>query len=95
MPLTTIDKLVAELKLERVDYIKMDIEGAEVRALDGGKETIAKFHPRLSMAAEHNTEDGVRIPSAVRKIWDGYRMICGPCLESKDGHVRPDVLYFQ
>jgi FkbM family methyltransferase len=94
-PLTTIDHAVAELKLERVDYIKMDVEGAEVRALEGGRETIAKFHPHLSMAAEHNIEDGVRIPSAVQKIWDGYRLICGPCLESKDGHVRPDVLYFQ
>ena len=32
IPVTTIDKLVAELKLERVDFIKMDIEGAEQRA---------------------------------------------------------------
>jgi len=33
VPLTTIDKLVPELGLERVDFIKMDIEGAEGRAL--------------------------------------------------------------
>ena len=32
-PLTTIDHAVAELQLDRVDYMKLDIEGAEVRAL--------------------------------------------------------------
>ena len=94
-PLTTIDKVVTEMKLERVDYIKMDIEGAETRALAGSRETVAKFHPRLSMATEHSPEDGVRIPEAVHNLWPGYRMTCGPCLETKDGHVRPDVLYFQ
>jgi hypothetical protein len=36
IPLTTIDKLVAELNLERVDFIKMDIEAAEPKALIGG-----------------------------------------------------------
>ncbi|HEY2014325.1 MAG TPA: FkbM family methyltransferase [Bryobacteraceae bacterium] len=98
-PLTTIDKVVAQLiaeaRLDRVDYIKMDIEGAELRALAGAHDTVAKFHPRLSMAAEHVPGDEVRIPDAVKNLWSGYRMTCGPCLETKDGHVRADVLYFQ
>ncbi|HEV3202514.1 MAG TPA: FkbM family methyltransferase [Bryobacteraceae bacterium] len=94
-PLTTIDKAVAELKLERVDYIKMDIEGAETRALVGSTETIAKFHPHLSIAMEHSPEDGLKIPVVVLKIWSGYRVVCGPCLETTDGRVRPDVLYFE
>jgi FkbM family methyltransferase len=94
-PLTTVDKVVAELKLERVDYIKMDIEGAETRALAGSRETIAKFHPRLSIATEHSPEDGVKIPTTVLGLWAGYHMVCGPCLETTDAHVRPDVLYFQ
>ncbi len=94
-PLTTIDRVVAELKLERVDYIKMDIEGAETRALAGARHTLARFRPRLSIAAEHSPTDGVRIPEAVRGAWPAYTMECGPCLETKDGHVRPDVLYFK
>jgi hypothetical protein len=44
-PLTTIDKLTAELKLERVDFIKMDIEGAEQRALMGAQQTLEKSPP--------------------------------------------------
>jgi len=94
-PLTTIDKVVAELKLDRVDYIKMDIEGAEARALAGSRDTIAAYHPRLSIAAEHIPGDEVRLPQVVKGLWAGYRFTCGPCLETKDAHVRADVLYFQ
>ena len=93
-PLTTIDKLVAELKLERVDYIKMDIEGAETNALAGAQATLAKYHPRLSLSAYHLPTDPERIPELVRKAWPDYKMECGPCAETKDGRVRPDVLYF-
>jgi hypothetical protein len=94
-PLTTIDRVMAELKIDHVDYIKMDIEGAEVRALSGAHETIAKSHPRLSIAAEHLPTDEVLIPQAVKRIWPGYSVVCGPCFETRDGHVRPYVLYFQ
>ena len=91
--LTTIDKLAAELKLDRVDYIKMDIEGAEQRALIGARATLEKFHPRLSLSAYHNPADPEKIPLLVRQAWPGYRMECGPCAEANWG-VRPDVLYF-
>ncbi len=93
VPLTTIDKLVAELKLPRVDFIKMDIEGAEIPALSGAHDTITRFKPRLAIATEHKPDDEFTIPAAVRKIRPDYQMECGPCLEAK-GHVRPDVLYF-
>lgn len=93
VPLTTIDKLMDELKLERVDYVKMDIEGAEPKALDGARRTLATFHPRLSISAYHAPDHPVAIPRAVRAAWPGYRMECGPCAEANFG-VRPDVLYF-
>jgi len=94
-PLTTVDKAVAELKLDRVDYIKMDIEGAEIRALRGARETLRKYHPRMSIAAEHFPTDGVEIPKAVKSLAPGYEVTCGPCLEMKGGRVQPDVLYFK
>jgi FkbM family methyltransferase len=93
VPLTTIDKLVAELKLERVDFIKMDIEGAEQNALIGGRETLAKYHPRMALSAYHRPEDPRRIPELVHEAWSGYHMECGPCADAKT-FVRPDVLYF-
>jgi len=94
VPLTTIDKLVAELHLPRVDYIKMDIEGAEQRALRGGAATLRQFHPRLALSAYHVPDDPVMIPELVRQAWPGYTMECGPCAEA-NGRIRPDVLYFR
>jgi FkbM family methyltransferase len=93
VPLTTIDKIAAELHLPRVDFIKMDVEGAEVRAIAGARGTIARFKPRLSIATEHKPDDERTIPAAVRAVRPDYRMECGPCLENS-GHIRPDVLYF-
>jgi FkbM family methyltransferase len=93
VPLTTIDHMAAELKLDRVDFIKMDIEGAEVRALRGGADTLKRYHPRMSLSAYHQEEHPVEIPKAARAAWPNYQVECGPCAALKSG-VRPDVLYF-
>lgn len=93
LPLTTIDKLAGELNLERVNFIKMDIEGAEVRALNGARATIAKHHPRMALSSYHAGDHPVEIPKAVLAAWDGYRMECGPCADA-GWYVRPDVLFF-
>jgi FkbM family methyltransferase len=93
VPLTTIDKLVSELGLARVDFIKMDVEGAEGKAIAGARDTLTRFRPRLAITTEHKPEDEVAIPSAVRAVRPDYQMACGQCLE-KAGHIRPDVLYF-
>jgi FkbM family methyltransferase len=94
LTLTTIDKIVEELKLERVDFIKMDIEGAERRALAGARQTIARWHPHMALAAYHRPDDPETIPAAALAGWPGYRMECGPCADAQT-FVRPDVLYFR
>lgn len=95
VPLTTIDKLVADLGLERVDFIKMDIEGAEVRALNGARGTISKYHPVMALSAYHNPTDQIEVPKAVRAAWEGYHLQCGLCAEVKQNFIiRPDILYF-
>ena len=94
VPLLAIDKLVEELKLPRVDYIKMDIEGAEQKALIGAQKTLAKDHPRLAMSAYHVPSDPEMIPKLIKQAWPGYTVECGPCGDEK-GIIRPDVLYFR
>ncbi len=94
IPLTTIDKLVAELKLDRVDFIKMDIEGAEPKAITGARETIAKYHPRMALCTYHAPDHPQKVPELVRAAWSGYTVECGPCAETPGHAVRPDVLYF-
>jgi FkbM family methyltransferase len=43
----TIDQLIEGEKLSRVDVIKMDIEGGELAAICGARETLARFRPLL------------------------------------------------
>lgn len=50
---TTIDSYLAEARVERVDFIKMDIEGAEISAIRGMKQTI-QSSLRLSCIMELN-----------------------------------------
>jgi FkbM family methyltransferase len=94
LPLTTIDKLVEELKLERVDFVKMDIEGAEPRALAGARQTLARFRPRLALSVYHSPTDKITIPQAVAAGWNGYTQECGPCAE-RDYRIFPTVYYFR
>ncbi len=41
----TLDDLVSWEKLDRIDYIKIDVEGGELQVLQGGMKTIEKFRP--------------------------------------------------
>jgi FkbM family methyltransferase len=92
VPLTTIDELVAELHLPRVDFIKMDIEGAEPNALRGAVRTVAQFHPRLAISLEHRKTDSDTIPALARTLWPEYRTTCGPC-SNMNGHLQPTMMF--
>jgi FkbM family methyltransferase len=70
--LTTIDKIVDELGLSRVDFIKMDIEGAEWNALAGAKATLKKFRPRMALASYHKPNDAVTLSKLGRELLPGY-----------------------
>lgn len=58
VPVTTVDDFVRERGLDRVDVIKMDIEGAEELALRGAVETIRKHRPRWMISSYHPGLDG-------------------------------------
>jgi hypothetical protein len=50
--LETIDEIVARSKITRLDLIKLDVEGSEVDALDGAKQSISHFRPMILLEAE-------------------------------------------
>ena len=45
--LKKLDDEVNSFQVNRIDFIKIDIEGSELYALKGGKETILKFKPHI------------------------------------------------
>jgi FkbM family methyltransferase len=69
----TLDRLVDELKLDRVDFIKMDIEGAERHALAGATRLLAAHKPRLAICIYHTPDDRDVVPRLVRSANDGYQ----------------------
>jgi FkbM family methyltransferase len=102
VPVTTIDKLVQELKLDRVDFIKMDIEGSEENGLIGAKETIAKFGPRIALSLEHiNTTEYAEyekkvmsMVNMIRSFYPNYQTQCGDCGYTDDRYLCPHILFF-
>ena len=68
----TIDKFVEENNIEKIDYIKMDVEGAERNILEGSIKTIKKFKPFLAIAIYHGgklfMEDFYNIPIFIKNV---------------------------
>ena len=54
---TTIDEFVKSNNIEKVDFIKADIEGAERDMLRGATEVLKKFAPKLAICIYHLPDD--------------------------------------
>lgn len=76
MPFTTIDDYVERVGL-KVDYIKMDIEGGEIPALEGARNTIARQRPRLAISAYHKDDDLWTIRQKILELNPNYKLHFG------------------
>lgn len=65
--LRTLDDILAELGMERVSFVKMDIEGAELEALRGMNTTLSSMHPFVAIASYH-VREGATTSSRVEEI---------------------------
>ena len=71
----SIDELVAEYGLTRVDMISLTLNGAEIEAVQGADRTLRSFRPRVRAAGWY-MRDGTNIASTLK-----------PQLERHDYHV--------
>ncbi len=74
VPMRTIDSLLAEGRIERVDFIKMDVEGHELPILRGAERAIRRFRPKLAISLYHRADDYFRIPDFIRSLDMSYRL---------------------
>lgn len=72
VPTISLDDYVAQHNLSRVDFIKMDIEGAEVAALEGARRTIETFTPKMAICLYHLWDDPITIPQFFQSLNADY-----------------------
>ena len=72
--MTSIDAFVSEQNIDKVDCIKLDVEGAELAALKGACKTITKMKPKLIICLYHKTEDLLEIPDLIKRFVPEYEL---------------------
>lgn len=69
----TIDNFVETRNIDKIDYIKMDIENAEMQALMGAENTLLKYRPQLAISIYHSDEQFYGIPVYLKKLLKNYQ----------------------
>lgn len=87
----SIDNIVGD---NRVNFIKMDIEGAELSALQGAIKTLERDKPILAICVYHKADDLFVLPQFIKNIYKDCRFYLrkhkGVYLHSLDLYVIPD-----
>lgn len=66
----SVDNLISS----PLSFIKMDIEGAELQALEGCRKTIERHKPKLYVCAYHRNEDFFALPEKILSIREDYKI---------------------
>ena len=75
--------------LEQASFIKLDVEGHEVRALRGACRLLSRCRPRLAVASYHYAEDLLDVAQAVDELAPGYSFY----LRHHFGYFYDTILY--
>ncbi|HEX4328577.1 MAG TPA: FkbM family methyltransferase [Burkholderiales bacterium] len=86
---TTIDEMAARRLLPRIDFIKMDIEGAEGAALRGATRSIKRWRPKLAISLYHRPADIWELPLLIDSMGVDYDYY----LDHYTIHTEETVLY--
>ena len=65
---------IDQIENDKIDFIKLDIEGAEYKALLGAEKTIKKNKPVIAVCVYHNQSDFFRIPQLLISYNPNYQI---------------------
>jgi FkbM family methyltransferase len=68
----SIDDFVKLHTLDRVDFIKLDIEGAELATIEGARAVITAYKPQLAICIYHKNSDFWQIPLLLHEMVPEY-----------------------
>ncbi len=71
LSVTCIDTLY---RRRTVSFIKIDVEGAEDKALSGGKAVLKRDKPKLDIAMYHRSEDIFKLPLMLHETEPSYKL---------------------
>lgn len=79
------------IKRDKVTFIKLDVEGSELKALEGAKNIIVRHRPRLAISIYHKPEDVLELPIYILKLVPEYKFY----IRHYDFDMGETVLYAQ
>lgn len=95
VPCDTLDNLAAGAGLERVDLVKIDVEGSEIRALLGARKTLCRYRPPIIVEFNRLTLREYGGAS----VFDLYQCVCDLGYRTKilheDGSITAVAAYEQ
>jgi len=86
VPLLSVDEILRDYD---VDYLKMDVEGAELYALRSATQTLRRCRPILKIAAYHRSEDIFSLLLFLKAHTENYRFLLRrtPCIPAWEADI--------
>lgn len=84
---TTLDAFVARHDVQRMDFLKIDVEGAELRVLRGGSESLRRFRPVIMI--EIFPQGLASLRTSARELLDAIHALGYVTFRIDHGHLHP------
>jgi len=89
VPLRTIDSLVKNGDIDKIDFIKLDVEGYEMDTLLGATQSIDEFQPKLAISLYHKPNDIFELITYIKNNYSFYDLY----IDHYTIHKEETVLY--